>query len=53
MITVTWHLLLMIVISVILVMAFFREREGLDFSFVFYGVIFIIIWLSYGGVFIW
>lgn len=53
-ITVTWHLILVIVISIILIIGIFREQEyGLDFSAVFYGLIIVIIWLVYGGIFIW
>lgn len=50
----TWHLLVMIVITVILIVKMFREQEGgLDLSAFFYGAIILIIWAIYGGVFLW
>lgn len=52
-ITLTWHLLVMIVITVLLLIGIFKERDGLDLSSVFYLVILLIIWLVYGGIFLW
>lgn len=49
----TWHLLIMIVVSVILIIRIFKQEDGLDMSFWFYGIILVIIWLIYGGVFLW
>lgn len=53
-ITITWHLVLVIVISIILLISIFREQEGgLDLSAFFYGTILLIVWLIYGGIFFW
>jgi len=53
-ITITWHLILMIIISIALIIRIFIDSEGgLDFSSFFYGIIIVIIWAIYGGIFIW
>lgn len=53
-ITLTWHLILMIFVSIILIMGIFKEEEGpLDFSNMIYLPILVIIWLIYGGIVIW
>lgn len=50
----TWHLLLMIVISIILIIRIFKESEfGLDLSGFFYGAILVVAWSIYGGFFLW
>lgn len=50
----TWHLLVMIVITVILIIKAFKESDyGLDFSGFFYGVILVVLWLIYGGIVLW
>lgn len=53
-ITITWHLLVMIVITVLLLVGVFKGSDGeLDFSSFWYVAIIVIIWLVYGGVFLW
>jgi hypothetical protein len=54
MITVHWHLIVMIVITIFLLVSIFRESEfGLDLSGFFYGAIIVIMWAIYGGIFLW
>lgn len=52
-ITLTWHLILMIVVSIILLIRALSDDVGLDFSLFFYGIIVVIIWSVYGGIFWW
>lgn len=53
-ITLTWHFILMIFVSIILIMGVFKEEDSsLDFSNMIYLPILVIIWLIYGGIFIW
>lgn len=49
----TWHLLVMIVITVILIIRMFKTDGGLDMSFGFFGIILVVIWLIYGGIVLW
>lgn len=54
MITITWHLLLIIVITVILGIGIFGDSDGdLDFSGILYFILIVLIWLIYGGIFLW
>lgn len=53
-IQITWHLILVIVISIILIIGFLSGDDSpLDFSGFFYALILVIVWLVYGGIFIW
>lgn len=53
-VTLTWHLILMVIVTVVLIIKMFTEQEGgLDFSTVFYGIILVILWLIYGGIALW
>ena len=49
----TWHLLVMIVVTIYLLFKVFKEEGGLDFSAVFYGSLILIIWAIYGGITLW
>lgn len=53
-IEITWHLVLIIIISIVLIIGIFKEADGgLDFSAFFYGVVLMVVWAIYGGIFIW
>lgn len=54
MITITWHLLLMIIITVILGTRIFGDSDGdLDFSGALCFILIVLMWLIYGGIFLW
>lgn len=53
MITLTWHLLVMIVITVLLLIGVFKEADGMDFTPVICILLLIALWGIYGGVFLW
>ena len=54
MIEITWHLLLMIVVTVFLVIGMFKSGESaMDFNGYFIAVVIIILWAVYGGIVIW
>gem|GEM_PF-3317577 len=52
-INVTWHLILVVVISIILIVNAFKSEQGLSFNGIFSILILAIIWAVYGGIFIW
>jgi len=53
-ITLAWHLILMVVITIILMLRMFSEQDsGLDLSSLFFGTIIVVIWLIYGGIAWW
>lgn len=50
----TWHLILMVIVSVILIVNMFAGEEGpLNLNSFFYGFILVILWLIYGGIALW
>lgn len=53
MITVNWHLIVVIVITVFLLIGVFKEQEGLDFTPVFCIFGLVVLWAIYGGIFLW
>lgn len=54
MITITWHLLLMVVITVLLIIGMFKDSDGsLDFGGILYFIVLVLAWLIYGGIFLW
>lgn len=53
-IEVTWHLILMLLLSISLIVGMFRDiDDGLDFTFFFFFAILAISWLIYGGIVFW
>lgn len=53
-ITLTWHLILVVIISIILIIGMFKEDEGyLDLTGAVSFLLLIILWLIYGGIVIW
>ncbi|MDM1294285.1 hypothetical protein HX021_08235 [Sphingobacterium sp. N143] len=53
MITVHWHLIVVIVITVFLLAGAFKERDGLDITPIFYIFGIVVLWAIYGGIFLW
>lgn len=53
MITIHWHLIVMIVITVLLLIGVLKDRDGLDITPLFYLFIIVILWLVYGGIYFW
>lgn len=52
-INVTWHLILVIVISIILIIGVIKNEEGLDFSSFIYAFLLVVLLGIYGGIFLW
>ena len=50
-ITLTWHLLVMIVLSVLLIIGMIKEYE--DYSFALFGFLLVVLWAVYGGIVYW
>jgi len=52
---ITWHLIVMIVITVLIIVQIGRDldNDGLDLSFALWGLILVVIWAVYGGIVWW
>lgn len=52
---ITWHLVMMLIFSVTIIMQMGRglEEDGLDFSFMFWLIILVVVWSIYGGIVWW
>jgi hypothetical protein len=53
MITVHWHLIVVIVITIFLVIGMFKQDGPFDFSGLFCVIGLIVLWLIYGGIVWW
>lgn len=53
MITVHWHLIVVIVISIFLIIGMFQQDGPFDFSGLFCFIGLIVLWLVYGGIVWW
>ena len=52
-ITLTWHMIVMIVVTVCLVRGLSKERNDLDFGGIILFLIIVCLWAIYGGIFLW
>lgn len=53
-ITVTWHLVLLIILTITFIVRIFKESESdLDFTPTLNIIVLVIVWAIYGGIFIW
>lgn len=53
-IQITWHLIVMIVITVLILIGMFSESDGyVDVSSIMLFCILVVMWLIYGGIVFW